>query len=49
MEWGYTFPKDICPKEEVVARMETELRYYDVVVQLVNFYAIRTLPKRRPQ
>ena len=30
------FPNDICPKVNEIARLEVELTYYDVAVQLVN-------------
>ena len=40
----FTFPKGISPKVNVIARLEFELAYYDVVVQYVSHYATTTLP-----
>ena len=33
-----TFPKGICPKVNVIARLEFELAYYDSAVQRFNHY-----------
>ena len=40
----HTFPKGICPKVNIIARLEFELAYYDSVVQRFNHYATRTPP-----
>ena len=40
----HTFPKGICPKENVIARLEFELAYYDSVVHRFNHYTSRTPP-----
>ena len=46
--WEYkgvhTFPKGICPKVNVIARLGFELAYYDSVSHLLNHYATRTPP-----
>ena len=34
----HTFPKGICPKVNVIARLEYELAYYDSAVQRFNHY-----------
>ena len=39
----HTFPKSICPKVNVIARLEYELAYYDSAVHRFNHYATRTL------
>ena len=38
----YTFPKDICPKVNVIAQLGFELTYYDSAVQCFNHYTTRT-------
>ena len=38
----HTFPKGICPKVNVVARLEYELAYYDSAVHRFNHYPTRT-------
>ena len=40
----HTFPKGICPKVNVIARLENELAYYDSAVHRFNHYATRTPP-----
>ena len=40
----HTFPKGICPKVNVIARLEYELAYYDSVVHRFNHYTTRTPP-----
>ena len=40
----HTFPKGICPKVNVIARLEYELAYYDSVVHRFNNYTTRTPP-----
>ena len=42
----HTFPKGICPKVNVIARLEYELPYYDSAVHLFNHYTTRTPPTR---
>ena len=34
----HTFPKGICPKVNVIARLEYELAYYDSAVHRFNHY-----------
>ena len=41
----HTFPKGICPKVNVIARLEFELAYYNSAVQRFNHYATRTRPR----
>ena len=41
----HTFPKDICLKVNVIARLEYELAYYDSAVHSFNHYTTRTPPK----
>ena len=41
----YNFPKGICQKVNVFARLEFELVYYDSVTQHFNHYAKKTFPK----
>ena len=41
----HTFPKGICPKVNVIARLEFELAYYDFAVHRFNHYTTRTPPK----
>ena len=43
---SYIFPKGLNPKENVIARPEFELVYYDVAVQHINQYATRVLLKK---
>ena len=43
----HTFPKGICPKVNVIARLEYELAYYDSAVHRFNHYTTRTPPKKR--
>ena len=40
----HTFPKGICPKVNVIARLEYELAYYDSAVHRFNLYTTRTPP-----
>ena len=40
-----TFPKGICSKVNVIARLEYELADYDSAVHRFNHYTTRTLPK----
>ena len=40
----HTFSKGICPKVNVMARLEFELAYYDSVIYRFNHYPTRTLP-----
>ena len=46
--WGdkgvHTFPKGICPKVNVIARLEYELAYYDSANHCFNHYTTRTPP-----
>ena len=46
--WGdqgvHAFPKGICLKVNVIARLDFELAYDDSVVQLINHYNTRTHP-----
>ena len=42
----HTFPKGICPKVNVIARLEYELEYYDSAVHRFNHYTTRTPPLR---
>ena len=37
----HTFPKGICPKVNVIARLEYELAYYDSAVHRFNHYTTR--------
>ena len=37
----HTFPKGICPKVNIIARLENELAYYDSVVHPFNHYTTR--------
>ena len=43
----HTFPKDICPKMSVIARLEFELAYYDFAVKGFNNYASRITPPEK--
>ena len=38
----HTFPKGICPKGNVIVRLEFELAYYDSTVQGFNHYNFGT-------
>ena len=38
----HTFPNGICPKVNVIARLEFELTYYDSAVHRYNHYTTRT-------
>ena len=40
----HTFPQGICPKVNVIARLEYELAYYDSAVHRFNHYTTRTPP-----
>ena len=40
----HTFPDGICPKVNVIARLEYELAYYDSEVHHFNHYTTRTFP-----
>ena len=40
----HTFPKGICPKVNVIARLEFELAYYDSAVHRFNHYTTRRPP-----
>ena len=40
----HTFPKGICPKVNVIARLEYKLAYYDSAVRRFNHYTTRTPP-----
>ena len=40
----HAFPKGINTKGNVIARLEFELTYYDVVVQYTTYYATGTPP-----
>ena len=40
----HTFPKGICPKVNVIARLEYELAYNDSAVHRFNHYTTRTTP-----
>ena len=42
----HTFPKGICPKVNVIARLEFEFANYDSVVHQFNHYATRAKSKR---
>ena len=40
----HTFPKGICPKINIIARLEFKLAYYDSAVHHFNYYTTRTPP-----
>ena len=40
----HTFPKGICPKVNLLVRLEYELAYYDSEVHRFNHYTTRTPP-----
>ena len=42
----HTFLKGICPKVNVIARLEFKLAYYDAAFQRFNHYTTNTLPCR---
>ena len=42
----HTFPKGICPKVNVIARLEYEVANYDSAVQRFYHYTTRTLPEK---
>ena len=37
-----TFPKNICPKVNLIVQLEFELTYYDVSVQIISHFITRT-------
>ena len=41
---GYIFLKGICPKVNVIARLEFELAFFDVAFEHVNHYTTGTSP-----
>ena len=41
----HTFPKGICPKVNVIVRLEYELAYYDSAVHRFNQYTTRIPPE----
>ena len=43
----YTFPKGICPKVNVIVRLEFELAYNDSTIHRFNHYTTRTPPVTR--
>ena len=42
----HTFPKGICPKVNVIVRLEYELAYNDSAVHRFNHFTTRTIPFR---
>ena len=40
----FNFPDGICPKVNIIARLEFELVYYDSAVQRFNHYTTKTSP-----
>ena len=40
----HTFPQGICPKVNVIERLEFELAYYDSAIHRFNHYTTRTPP-----
>ena len=40
----HTFPKGICPKVNIIARLENELAYYNSAIHRFNHYTTRTPP-----
>ena len=40
----HAFPKGICPKMNIIVRLEYELTYYDSAVHRFNHYTTRTQP-----
>ena len=45
MAYQPIFPKSICPKVNVIARLEFEFTYFDSTVQRFNHYTTRTSPQ----
>ena len=43
----HTFPKGICPRVNVIERLEFELAYYDSAVHRFNHYTTRTPPREK--
>ena len=43
-KWVHTFPKSISLKGSIIARLEFELIYYNVAVQHIINYTMRTPP-----
>ena len=43
----HTFPKGICPKVNIIVRLEYELAYNDSAVHRFNHYTTRTPPFQR--
>ena len=43
----HSFPKGICPKVNVIARLELELAYYDSAVRRFNHYTTRIPPHQK--
>ena len=43
----HIFPKGICPKVNIIARLEFELALYDPAAHRFNLYATRTPPSER--
>ena len=41
----HTFPEGICPKVNVIARLEYELAFYDSAVRRFNHYTTMTTPE----
>ena len=39
---GHTFPRVICPKVNIIARLEFELVYYELTVQYISHYTMGT-------
>ena len=39
---AHTFPKDICPKVNIITWLDFELAYYDSAIQHFNHYTTRT-------
>ena len=42
----HIFPKGICPKVNVIARLKYELAYYDSAVHRINHYTTKTPHKK---
>ena len=45
----HTFPNGICPKVNVIARLEYELAYYDSAVHRFNHYTTKTPPPKKEE
>ena len=45
----HTFPKGICPKVNVITRLEYELAYYESAVHCFNHFTTRTPPKKEDE